>query len=807
MQSKRSDNMNKEGKIGKLISNLKKGTVNSLIYNSYYHSKIDEDIVYLESRDGTDFTGNILRIAQELSSGEYGKLKLYVYANKDVHPKVRELSKRYGIKIHKILSRDFQATIALEKAKYIVTDSGIRHRYVKRPGQIVLNTWHGTPLKHMGRDNVSEEHRVANIQQSLLISDYLLYPNDYMKEKMLNSYMIEKIYPGTMLMEGYPRNSVFLDDERREWLKRELNLQDKEIFAYLPTYKGTFINRKDSEQRDEIKEMLKELDGKLKENQILMVKLHVFNKAEIDFSEFKHIVDFPKDYETYDIVNLADILITDYSSVFFDYANSKRKIVIFNYDEEDYMSYRGTYFPLSDLPFPKVQNLEDLLKELNCPKEYDDGEFLEKFCTYDRSDAAKCICKHIFKGEKVCKEEKIENNKPNILIHGGVLLNNGITSSLMSLLSNIDKENRNIFLSFTPETQYIEENHEHIFNGMDEDVELMPLRTKINPTILETIDYIRFKVFDNMKMSKRLNNLFERELNRSYPGMPFDNIINYDGYMLDEILLFAKANVKNAIWVHNDMIQEMKIKDNRLKNVLKSAYNEYDNVAVVSKDLIVPTSEISGRRDNIKVVHNLCNYKKIIEDGEKKIELDRNTHVFTYEDSVESVLEKPGKKIITIGRFSKEKGHMRLIKAFDKFADDFPDTQLIIIGGYGPYYDKTEEFANAAKNHKNITLIRWISNPMPILKECDLFVLPSYYEGWGMVLIEADTFNIPVMATDIVGTQWMKEYGGYIVENSEEGILNGLYDFMEGKVNPLGLDYDEYNKQAIEEFNSILNSK
>ena len=799
--------MNKENKIAKIMLNLKKGMVNSLIYNIYYHSKIDDNIVYLESRDGTDFTGNILRIAAELSTGKYGNFKLYIYANKNIHPKVKELSKKYNIKIHKILSRDFQATMILEKAKYIITDSGIRYRYVKRPGQIVLNTWHGTTLKYMGKDNVSEEHRVANIQHSLLSSDYLLYPNDYMREKMMNAYMIEKIYPGTMLMEGYPRNSVFFDNGRREEVKSKLNLKDKEIFAYLPTYKGIFTDRKDNEQRDEIREILKELDGKLKDNQILMVKFHVFNKSKIDFSEFEHIIDFPKDYETYDIVNIADILITDYSSVFFDFANTGKKIVLFNYDEDDYMSYRGTYFSLEELPFPKVKTVQDLVNELNTPKGYDDEEFLNEFCKYDRPNAVAYICKHIFKGEKVCKEDRIENNNPNILIHGGVLLNNGITSSLMSLLSNINKKEYNIFFSFTPETKYIEENHEQIFNAIDEDVELMPLRTKINPTIWETIDYIRFKVFDDMKMTKRLNNLFERELNRYCPEMPFDSIINYDGYILDEILLFSKAYIKTTIWVHNDMIQEMKIKNNRLKNVLKTAYNEYDNVAVVSQDLIEPTNKISGRKDNIKIVHNICDYKKIIEDGEKEIELDENTHIFSYEKSIKEVLEKPGKKIISIGRFSKEKGHIRLIKAFNKFADNYPDTQLIIIGGYGPLYDETEKFVSTIKNHKNVTLVRWIANPMPILKECDLFVLPSYYEGWGMVIIEADTFNIPVIATDIVGTQWMKEYGGYMVESSEEGILNGLYDFMEGKVKPLGLDYEKYNEEAIEEFYSLLNSK
>ena len=67
--------MNSENKMAKILLSLKKGIVNSLIYKNYYHSKIDENIVYLESRDGTDFTGNILRIAEELSSGNYGNLK------------------------------------------------------------------------------------------------------------------------------------------------------------------------------------------------------------------------------------------------------------------------------------------------------------------------------------------------------------------------------------------------------------------------------------------------------------------------------------------------------------------------------------------------------------------------------------------------------------------------------------------------------------------------------------------------------------------------------------------------------------
>ena len=68
-------------------------------------------------------------------------------------------------------------------------------------------------------------------------SDYLLYPNYYMLERMMNAYLLEKVYPGKILMEGYPRNSAFFDEERREDLKSKLKLKDKEIFIYMPTFK------------------------------------------------------------------------------------------------------------------------------------------------------------------------------------------------------------------------------------------------------------------------------------------------------------------------------------------------------------------------------------------------------------------------------------------------------------------------------------------------------------------------------------------------------------------------------------------
>ena len=94
---------------------------------------------------------------------------------------------------------------------------------------------------------------------------------------------------------------------------------------------------------------------------------------------------------------------------------------------------------------------------------------------------------------------------------------------------------------------------------------------------------------------------------------------------------------------------------------------------------------------------------------------------------------------------------------------------------------------------------------MPVLKKCDLFILSSFYEGLGLVLLEADTLGIPVISTDIPGPRgFMKKYGGFLVPPTPEGLLEGLHSFDRGEVKVLHVDYEAYNKAAIKEFMELI---
>ena len=97
----------------------------------------------------------------------------------------------------------------MERAKFLFTDADLRPRYVKREGQVLVNTWHGTPQKHMGRKNSADKIGVGTLQRINLLSDYLVFPSKYMAEVIMQDYMIANISPAKILWEGYPRNCIF----------------------------------------------------------------------------------------------------------------------------------------------------------------------------------------------------------------------------------------------------------------------------------------------------------------------------------------------------------------------------------------------------------------------------------------------------------------------------------------------------------------------------------------------------------------------------------------------------------------------
>lgn len=779
---------------------------NTIVYFVYYNIPIKNNLVYVESQNGASLNGNLLRICEELNKKEYSNLKIIVKATISSRAQIELLVKNYGLKNVRIVVSTVWALMYMERAKYIFYDAGMQSRFVKREGQIFVNTWHGTPFKVMGKQSLAERHSIGNIQRNFFMSDYLLFPNKYMKDIFIRDYMLENLWKGKALLSGYPRNAVFFNKERCNQVKTELGLIGKQVFAYLPTYRGSFFDKKNQQQVKQVLRYLDEIDEKLHDNQVFILKFHLYNNEEIDCSKYKHIINFPKGYETYDVLNTIDCLITDYSSVFFDFANTRKKIILFAYDEVEYFEDRGVYFPFNELPFPKVKDVDSLIAEMNNGINYDDKAFLKKFCSFDSIDATINFCKHIIKGEKICNEEYAPNNgKENVLIYAGNLAKNGITTSLISCLNMIDTTKRNYYLTFYRSSVGTSEKTLVI----PDEISFIPLATSPFFTLFEKLAH-RTLLKSNNKIkdiSILLKRLYKREIIKQFWDVRFDHVIQFEGYTKDAMLLFSQFNCKKSIYVHSDMIAEIETRNNQSFSLLNYIYNKYENVLVVSPGIIKSTEKIISNNDKyIKISNNFFDFNGVRNRGNEEICFQKDTDIIVSNPGgINGVLESPGNKFISIGRFSPEKGHIRLISAFSTYWGEHRDAQLIIIGGHGTEYDKTIKYLRRLDCWQNVTIIKSINNPMPILKKCDCFILSSFYEGLGLVLLEADALKIPCVSTDIDGPRLLiKKHNGYLVENTEEGLLEGMYAFERGEVRCLNVDYEAYNRQCLEEFEALF---
>ena len=217
----------------------------------------------------------------------------------------------------------------------------------------------------MGQDNPEERYDTGNVMRNLLQSDYLVFPNLYMEEKMSGAYNLKELYQGTVLHEGYPRNCIFFHPEQGTKLKELLGYAGTQLSIYMPTFRGTSSSVQEEDYVNQIKDYLNRVDILLHENQIMLVKLHPFVQSQLTLDSYRHIRLFPEGYDTYEVLNACDVLITDYSSVMYDFAVTGRRILLFAYDLEYYQGSRGMYEDISDYPFPLVRTPEELVKELN----------------------------------------------------------------------------------------------------------------------------------------------------------------------------------------------------------------------------------------------------------------------------------------------------------------------------------------------------------------------------------------------------------------------------------------------------------
>lgn len=785
--------------ISKVKKKLKSGAWYPF-YNTFYEKvPVDKKEILLVSRSGLALESNILAILKELNQPEYKEFYKVLAVQKNKKEQIQKKLERYGISVDKfVYTGEPSYYYHLAKAGWLINDTTFPGRYIKKDGQTYLNVWHGTPLKRMGQDNPEERYDTGNVMRNLLQSDYLVFPNLYMEEKMSGAYNLKELYQGTVLHEGYPRNCIFFHPEQGTKLKELLGYADTQLSIYMPTFRGTSSSVQEEDYVNQIKDYLNRIDMLLHENQIMLVKLHPFVQSQLTLDSYRHIRLFPEGYDTYEVLNACDVLITDYSSVMYDFAVTGRRILLFAYDLEYYQGSRGMYEDISDYPFPLVRTPDELVKELNTDSGHPDDAFLQKYCTFEQTNAARNICHHVLLGEKICKSTSMPGTKKKkVLLYAGSLRPNGITTAFYSMLSQLDPSRCEYYISYRSPSL---KEHPERLRPVSEGYHFYPLATEMNLDILTSIAqliYLRWGI-TGLGIGKRLDRAYKREWQKHFGCVSFDHVVHYDGYENYMIALLKTAPCTRTIWAHSDMEKWMAEKHNPSRPLLQNAYASYDHVVPVGEDVKESAEHIGGHPEKVLVISNFMDYRRIQELGKLPVSFDSETECTVSLNRLQEILKSSDRKFINVGRFSPEKGHERLIRAFDRFWTNHPDTWLIIIGSHGEHYKHTCDLADSVRSSSHIILIKYMSNPFPVVKACDFFLLSSYYEGLGLVILEADVFGVPTASCDISGPHsFIRQYGGTLLPNSEDGLVQGMEMFVEGKIHTMHVDYEKRNQDIL----------
>ncbi|MFH9439326.1 bifunctional glycosyltransferase/CDP-glycerol:glycerophosphate glycerophosphotransferase [Streptomyces rochei] len=293
----------------------------------------------------------------------------------------------------------------LARATYLVNNANFAEGVVKRPGSVHLQTQHGTPLKTMGVDQ-STYPVVAAASGSFtkLLGrvdrwDYNLSANRH------STRMWERAYPGSyeQLEYGYPRNDVYCtataEDVAR--VRRALGVPEgSTAVLYAPTHRdweaGFGAGALDLEA-------FCEAAG---EDVVVLLRAHYFYDRGGRSAPSGRVIDVTAHRSAEDVCLAADALVTDYSSIMFDYANLDRPIVVYADDWEVYRETRGVYFDLMAAPPGPVARTPEELARVFRDGSWAGREstalraaFRERFCEFDDGRAAERVVRRVLLGE------------------------------------------------------------------------------------------------------------------------------------------------------------------------------------------------------------------------------------------------------------------------------------------------------------------------------------------------------------------------------------------------------------------------
>jgi len=353
---------------------------------------LEQNKIFISCYEGMGYRCNCKYIAEKLIQNNYPVKLVWVVRDGNGNDIPEEIKKV------KLFSYTFYEE--LYTSKICITNNTLNLLGEKKEGQYYINTWHGFgPFKKVQGSWISNRNKLDEIKAINSKYDLFLTGSKFYSWVYRNSFF----YEGEIYECGAPRNDIFFVDNTviKKSVFRKYSIPfEKKIVLYAPTFR--------TDMRDfynkyifDMSEILKALSERFHGEYVLMYRFHHHTSPPEERYDYKKGIDVTYYPDIQELLVSADVVITDYSSLMWDFSLQRKPVFLYQNDEKEYITERGFYCPVSQWPYPCAHNKKELINRIKAfdREKYVDelNAFLERYGSCDNGNASKRVAGKIMR--------------------------------------------------------------------------------------------------------------------------------------------------------------------------------------------------------------------------------------------------------------------------------------------------------------------------------------------------------------------------------------------------------------------------
>ena len=328
----------------------------SILFSPFGHRLRDEDVWVFSDQLNGGFSDNSKYLYLHLNNSDTECRPIWITSNSDLKTQLTV----QGFEAYH--TREWKSIYYLLQAGKITTSYGIPTRSLGLiGGATLIHLWHGVPLKSLKVSSTLPYH-----PRSFLEYDFAVANSNKEEEALRKIINFERL-----LVAGYPRNDIHYRDFPGEMIGVDTESHDKLreldcdlVFGYFPT--GRKYDTQIPISFDDLSSELKKMGS------YLIISPHPHQEFKDDLDRFERIIVHPSSGDLYPLFKYIDVMLVDYSSIYFDFLHLNRPIIFYPFDLQTYSQKRGFYLDYESVsPGYMAYSFDDLVESLNLIRYFD----------------------------------------------------------------------------------------------------------------------------------------------------------------------------------------------------------------------------------------------------------------------------------------------------------------------------------------------------------------------------------------------------------------------------------------------------